>query len=162
MQAGEPSRGAPNPARRTALRGLVAALAIGLAAISLSGAEGTGSLSAPEALAKARAGRILLIDVRTPREWRATGVPEGARTINLHRPGGARGFVRDVLEAAGGDKSRPIALICARGVRSARGKRLLDASGFSHVTDVPEGMLGRGRRPGWLARKLPTRPCAAC
>jgi rhodanese-related sulfurtransferase len=148
--------------RRRALRGLIALVAIGLAAISLSGAEGADSLSAPEALAQARAGEIVLIDVRSPAEWRATGVPEGARTVTIHHPQGARGFLRDILKEVGGDKSRRVALICARGVRSSRGKRFLEANGFSHVLDVPEGMLGRGSRPGWLARKLPTRPCPVC
>jgi rhodanese-related sulfurtransferase len=148
--------------RRGALRGLVVLAAIGLAAVSLSGAEDADSLSAPEALAQTRAGKIVLIDVRSPAEWRETGVPEGAKTVPIHHPQGARGFLRDILKAVGGDKSRPVALICARGVRSSRGKRFLEANGFSHVRDVPEGMLGRGGRPGWLARKLPTRPCPLC
>jgi rhodanese-related sulfurtransferase len=144
------------------MRGLAAALAIGLAAVSLSGAEAVDALSAPEALAQARAGTIVLIDVRSPAEWRQTGVPAGAKTVTIHHPRGARGFLRDILKAAGGDKSRPIALICARGVRSSRAKRFLDANGFTNVRDVPEGMLGRGSRPGWLARKLPTTPCTTC
>lgn len=151
-----------NRARRAVLRGVVAVLAVGLAAIGLSGAEATDALSAPEAFAQARAGKIVLIDVRSPREWRATGVPAGAKTVTIHHPQGARGFLRDILKAAGGDKTRPIALICARGVRSSRGKRFLDANGFTNVRDVPEGMMGRGSRPGWLARKLPTTPCGSC
>ena len=148
--------------RRRAMRGLAAVLAIGLAAITLSGAEAVDALSAPEALAQARAGTIVLIDVRSPREWRQTGIPAGAKTVTIHHPRGARGFLRDILEAAGGDRSRPIALICARGVRSSRAKRFLEANGFTNVRDVPEGMMGRGNRPGWLARKLPTTPCPTC
>jgi rhodanese-related sulfurtransferase len=154
--------GVANRARRTVARGLVVLLAVSLAGISLSGAEATDALSAPEALAQARAGKIVLIDVRSPREWRETGVPAGAKTVTIHHPEGGRGFLRDVLKAAGGDKSRPIVLICARGVRSSRGKRFLEANGFTNVRDVPEGMLGRGNRPGWLARNLPTTPCRSC
>ena len=137
-------------------------LAVLLAAGTLSGAEATDALSAPQALALLRAGKIVLIDVRSPREWRATGVPTGAKTVTIHHPQGPSGFLRDILKAAGGDKTRPIALICARGVRSSRAKRFLDANGFTNVRDVPEGMLGRGLRPGWLARKLPTTPCGTC
>lgn len=144
------------------MRGLAAALAVGLAGITLSGAEAGDALTAPEALAQMRAGKIVLIDVRSPREWRKTGVPAGAKTVTIHHPRGASGFLADILKAVGGDKSRPVALICARGVRSSRGKRFLEANGFTHVYDVPEGMMGRGDRPGWLARKLPTSPCTVC
>jgi rhodanese-related sulfurtransferase len=162
MPSGIRMHGETDPARRGMMRGLAAMFAIALAAVSLSGAEDTDALSAPEAFAQARAGEIVLIDVRSPREWRATGVPAGAKTVTIHHPQGAQGFLRDILKAAGGDKTRPIALICARGVRSSRGKRFLDANGFTNVRDVPEGMLGRGSRPGWLARKLPTTPCTTC
>jgi len=144
------------------MRGLAAALAIGIAGITLSGAEAGDALTAPEALAQVRAGKIVLIDVRSPREWRKTGVPAGAKTVTIHHPRGASGFLADILKAVGGDKNRPVALICASGVRSSRGKRFLEANGFTHVHDVPEGMMGRGDRPGWLARKLPTTPCTAC
>ena len=150
----------PEAGRRTVLCGLAATLAAAVLGAPL--AHAGEALSAPQAYAQARAGKIVLIDVRSPREWRATGVPDGARLVTIHHPQGARGFLRDILKAAGGDRSRPIALICARGARSSRGKRFLEANGFTNVLDVPEGMLGRGSSPGWLARRLPTRPCSAC
>ena len=119
-------------------------------------------LSAPQAHADAKAGKLVLIDIRSPREWKQTGVPEGAKLVTIHHPGGANGFLEDILKAAGGDKSRPIALICAQGVRSSRGKRFLEARGFTNVHDVSEGMLGRGSQIGWLARRLPTKECPVC
>jgi len=158
----------PDQDRRTVLRGLAASLAIGLTGTTLGALAGAApahagsALSAPDAHAQARAGKIVLIDVRSPREWRDTGVPGGAKLVTIHHPQGARGFLREILAAAGGDRTRPIALICARGVRSSRGKRFLEANGFTNVIDVPEGMLGRGAAPGWLARKLPIRRCATC
>ncbi|MDH3236125.1 MAG: rhodanese-like domain-containing protein [Alphaproteobacteria bacterium] len=152
--------GQPKPSRRAVLRGLSASLAAGL--VGAAPAYAGSALSAPDAHAQARAGKIVLIDVRSPGEWRDTGVPAGAKLVTIHHPQGARGFLRDILAAADGDKTRPIALICARGVRSSRGKRFLEANGFTNVIDVPEGMLGRGAAPGWLARKLPVRRCAVC
>ena len=117
-------------------------------------------LSAPQAHESVKAGRLVLIDVRSPREWKQTGVPQGAKLITIHHPSGAKGFLEGILKAAGGDKSRPIALICAQGVRSSRGKRFLERQGFTNVHDVSEGMLGRRNQPGWLARKLPIRKYA--
>jgi rhodanese-related sulfurtransferase len=124
---------------------------------------GAGGLITPdEAQSRLAAGRIVLIDVRSPREWRRTGVPEGSRTITVHDPGGARAFVRHVLAAVGGDKSAPVALICASGVRSARARLALERSGFTDVYDVSAGMLGNDHASGWLDRGLPTRPCDRC
>jgi hypothetical protein len=55
------------------------------AAIFAAGCDAGGgpTLSAPEAFTKAQAGEITLIDIRTPREWRQTGVAEGALTIDM-------------------------------------------------------------------------------
>lgn len=116
------------------------------------GAEvGENALSAPEALARAQAGQILLVDIRRPDEWQATGVPLGAVPLDLRRDD----FVDALMAEVGGDRERPVALICARGVRSARLAEQLSQAGFTRILDVPEGMLGSGAGPGWLARGLP-------
>lgn len=111
------------------------------------------TLSVSQAHEQAVAGEILLIDIRRPDEWRRTGIGEGAVPLDMRR--------KDFTEALGalvrGGLDKPIALICARGVRSARlSQRLLDA-GFTRIIDVPEGMTGSRAGPGWLAANLPTR-----
>lgn len=110
-----------------------------------------GILSAPEAHAKAVAGEIILVDIRRPDEWESTGSGEGATRIDLR----VDNFAARVQEAADGDLNAPVALICARGVRSARVSNQLIAAGFTNIIDVPEGMLGSAAGPGWLARGLP-------
>ena len=101
----------------------------------------------------ALAGDLLLVDVRRPDEWAATGIGEGANPLDMRRDD----FVQALIDLAGGDKSRQIALICARGVRSNRvAQRLIDA-GFTRIIDIPEGMLGSDAGPGWLQRGLPVR-----
>jgi rhodanese-related sulfurtransferase len=112
---------------------------------------GAGALSAPDARDAALAGALLLVDIRRPDEWRLTGTPEGALPLDMRRPD----FEARLLEAAGQDRDRPIALICARGVRSRRLGARLKKAGFTQVIDVPEGMLGSGAGPGWLRRGLP-------
>ncbi len=110
-----------------------------------------GVLSAPDAHAKAVTGEITLIDIRRPDEWERTGSGEGAHRIDLR----VDNFVALVQEAAGGDLDAPVALICARGVRSARTSNQLIDAGFTNIIDVPEGMLGSAAGPGWLERGLP-------
>ena len=108
-------------------------------------------LTAFEAFSRAAAGEITLVDIRTPREWRSTGVPVGSVQIDMRRE-----YFGDALaEALNGDRSAPVALICARGVRSARMVRALSEAGFSGVSDVPEGMMGSRAGPGWIAGNLP-------
>lgn len=108
-------------------------------------------LSAPEVRQLQVEGRILLVDIRSPGEWRKTGVAAGALTITVHR----RDFASALLVAAGGDYARPIAIICATGGRTALARRYLIAMGFSAVIDLSEGMLGSARGPGWIRRGLP-------
>jgi len=113
-----------------------------------------GLISPIDAATLSADGKLQIIDVRTPPEWAWTGVPQGAAKANWWQPGDT-GFLTDVLRAVNGDRSRPIALICARGVRSSKARRFLLARGFKHVRDIGEGMLGSRTGPGWLARRLP-------
>ncbi|WP_052257724.1 rhodanese-like domain-containing protein [Leisingera sp. ANG-DT] len=108
-------------------------------------------LTVAEAYAQAQAGEITLVDIRTPQEWRASGVPVGSHQIDMRR----EDFIKALQAVAGPDRSVPVALICARGVRSARVTLMLSEAGYTHVIDVPEGMLGSAAGPGWLAGNLP-------
>ena len=90
------------------------------------------NLTPDEARTLAAQGELTIIDIRLPVEWERTGVPEGALAI---------------------------ALICARGHRSAFARQWLLQSGFTNVCDISEGMIGGEHGPGWLARDLPTEPC---
>ncbi len=103
-----------------------------------------------EAFAAAAAGEILLVDIRRPDEWNATGLPEHAVPLDMRD----EAFLMRVQEARASE-SQPVALICARGVRSARLTHRLDAAGIGPIIDVPEGMLGSRDGPGWLERGLP-------
>lgn len=109
-------------------------------------------LTVVEAHNRAVARDIMLIDIRRPDEWRKTGVGVGAQPLDMRR----KDFTGALSIMAGGRLDAPIALICARGVRSAIMSKRLSAAGFTHIIDVPEGMLGSRAGPGWLAAKLPT------
>jgi len=108
-------------------------------------------LTVEQAHQQAMSGDVILIDIRTPREWRATGVGTGAHPVDMRRDD----FVDAVQAISGADRGAPIALICARGVRSARMSLRLSAAGFTNIIDVPEGMLGSGAGPGWIRAGLP-------
>jgi rhodanese-related sulfurtransferase len=119
-------------------------------------------ISAQEALRQSNSGALLVIDVRSPGEWRQTGVPAGAKAISIHDPAGMGAFLDNVMNAVDGNKNARVALICAHGNRSHWTQQFLSQHGFTRVLDVSEGMLGRDAAPGWLARNLPVEKCERC
>lgn len=122
-------------------------------------AHASPDLAAPEAAAAVAAGKITLIDIRTPPEWKETGIARGATLINMLHPQGAQGFTNALLEKVKGDKNAPIALICRTGNRTTQVQRYLQSVGFTQVYNVKEGMAGSGAGPGWLKRGLPVDTC---
>lgn len=113
-------------------------------------------LSADTAYQRAQTGDITLIDIRSPGEWRETGVPSGAIPVTMHDPGGVDAFYAAVLSAVGKNKNRPIALICAAGNRSRWAQAFLTGKGFKNIQNVGEGLFGSNKSPGWLKPGLPT------
>lgn len=140
---------------------LILTLMLGLSvvpALALS-APAKDIVSATDAWRQAQAGTLTIVDVRSPAEWRQTGVAKGAWKITIHGPGKMPGFLKEVLARTKGDRSRRIALICATGVRSDYALRYLRRNGFTNVSHIAEGMMGRsvfrGGGRGWLREKLP-------
>lgn len=130
------------------------AAAVGLWRLSLRRPEFSGTqLSVAQAYAQATQGDIWLIDIRRPDEWQRTGVGEGAFPVDMRR----KDFVQALALVTKAAPSRPVALICARGVRSARLGQAMREAGYANIIDVPEGMLGSSAGQGWLKSGLPVR-----
>lgn len=104
-------------------------------------------LSAREAHDRQRAGEIILIDVRTPEEWRQTGVPQGAQRATLQDAD----FLKQVMGHAGGFEA-PVAFICRSGQRSGQAAAQARSVGFMQIYNVVGGVEGPD---GWLAERLP-------
>ena len=132
------------------------ALAVVAAAGSRSLPAGAAStaLSVQEARRQAQRGEILLLDIRTRQEWAETGIGDVALPVSMHE----RSFLARLNQLTEGDKSRAVALICATGGRSRSLQSVLARIGYSHIIDVPAGMLGNGREPGWIESGLPVKP----
>ena len=75
---------------------LVATLAF--ASIQAALAETAGRIGAVEAADRVKAGELVLVDIRTPQEWRATGIPAGAKRSDWWQDGGRRRFLRDIMQ----------------------------------------------------------------
>jgi len=133
---------------------------LALALLATSGlSRAVPDMQAPEAADAVAAGKLTLIDIRTPPEWRKTGVARGATLLNMRHPQGAPGFASALLEKVRGDRNAPIALICTSGSRTAKMQRYLQSVGFTQVYNVKEGMAGSSAGPGWLKHRLPVDTC---
>ena len=105
----------------------------------------------PEAHKLVSEKKAVLIDIRTPAEWDETGVAEGALKIDMTDPM----FMRKISEAVGGDRSKPIALICRTASRSGTVQQAMIQTGYINVINVDGGMVGNRSDKGWIKHSLP-------
>jgi rhodanese-related sulfurtransferase len=111
-------------------------------------AQAQDILTAREAHDAARAGTLLLIDIRTPEEWRDTGLAQGAVALDAE----ASAFEVRLAGLRLDHRGKRIALIDRSGALAASVRTKLAGRGFRDILAVRGGMLGPG---GWLAEKLP-------
>ena len=85
---------------------------------------------------------VPIIDIRTPEEWRATGIVEGSHLLTFFDAQGNydfRAWLSELAAIAGRDDA--FALICDSGGRSGAVSQFLDGRlGYRHVFDVPGGI----------------------
>ncbi len=115
-------------------------------------------LNPADAHAKALKGEVVLVDVRTPDEWKQTGVAASAYTITMHQQGPE--FLKQLDKALGGDRNKPLAVICRTGNRTGSLVAPLEKAGYTRVINVAEGMVGGRYGPGWIKAGLPMRQWA--
>jgi rhodanese-related sulfurtransferase len=111
------------------------------------------NLAPAEAHAAAKAGTVILVDIRRPDEWAATGVPENAHLLQMEDPM----FEAKLSQLTGGDRTRPIALFCRTANRTRTVQAALMQRGWTRVINVEGGMIGNQHDKGWAASGLPVR-----
>lgn len=111
------------------------------------------TMSVRQAHNKMAGGQMTLIDIRSPEEWRETGIARGAHAVTMHQDN--KVFVERVREIAAKAKGQQIGLICHSGRRSAMMLVDLQRAGLADVVNVAEGMVGGRYGPGWIGAGLP-------
>lgn len=97
---------------------------------------------------------VTLVDIRTPGEWRQTGVVAGSQLVQFVDERGKvdpETWVRQINEVA--DPAKPVILICRSGNRTGKASQLL--SGVQpqrKIYNVREGLIG------WNKAGLPMVP----
>jgi rhodanese-related sulfurtransferase len=106
---------------------------------------------------KANPDKIKMIDVRTPGEFRAVGLPAMAAKVPLSRPSQFVNAVRKVAQP-----HEPLLVICRSGNRSAAAVNILAKAGYKNAYTVIDGFEGdrgsAGKRTvnGWKNAGLPS------
>ncbi|VAV99331.1 hypothetical protein MNBD_ALPHA08-1847 [hydrothermal vent metagenome] len=136
--------------RRTLLTGATAA-AVAITTLPLLAQAAV--MTAPEAQKAALAGEVVFIDIRSPEEWKETGLATSASPVSMHQAG----FLQKLDKLIDGDKTRKIAIICATGARSAFIQKELTKRGYTNAISVAEGMLGGPYGKGWIPRGMPVK-----
>ena len=129
----------------------ISCLVLLLGAIS---ARAEPDISAPQAFERTKQGSLLIIDIRTPEEWRETGVIPGARRVDFYK--GPQVLLKSVLEMVGGDKNAPFAVVCHSGSRSNQAQKFLRSITSSPRTnwrDFPPCNWSTSFRTSWSCRE---------
>jgi len=84
---------------------------------------------------------IPIIDIRTPAEWKATGIIPNALKITFFTQNGInRNFLYE-LKQNNISKSSKFAIICRTGHRSKVATKILKENGYNNVIDLEGGMF---------------------
>lgn len=156
----------------TTCAGTIGLLAAGLLTLSLSTAQGQTmssptppasstspvtpratlpAISVREAHERAKAGDVVLVDIRTPEEWADTGVPSDAIRLDMREAA----FEAKLAGLRAANPGKEIALICRTANRTARVQDILAARGWTGLINVKGGLLGNPTDKGWLDEGLP-------
>lgn len=108
------------------------------------------TITSAEAAKRLEGGKAVLIDVREPGEWAASGVAAPAVLLSLSDLQGARKDWKPFLEE---NQGKELILYCRSGNRSGIAARLLAKEGWS--------TLNAGAFKDWAAAGLPVRQVSA-
>lgn len=129
-------------------RSFLAVGAAGLAGSAL--AQGLPSVSVRDAHEAARAGRMVIVDIRRPDEWAESGVAEGAIRLNMLDPDFPQRLV--ALKQQSGDKE--LGIICRTANRTDYVQKAFARHNF-RLVNIRGGMAGNPEDQGWIDAGLP-------
>jgi len=105
------------------------------------------------ALEKMQAAGVPVIDIRTPGEWKETGIIKGAHTIMFFTPRGEPDTANWFFQLGHliQEKNAPLIIYCAHANRTKALGKGLEKMGFSHIYELRGGIEN-----GWIKAGKPT------
>ena len=99
---------------------------------------------------------LIIVDVRTKKEWAMTGVIPESYLINMHNDDYTENsdFINKVKEILDINKNKNISFICASGARSAIVANYFIEKNNKNISHIPDGIVGQSQ-DGWLYSGYP-------
>lgn len=129
---------------------------VGVAKFGGASAENV-TLESPSGASLAADKTMLLVDIRTPAEWKESGVVEGALLVTYTTPDAFMAAVKPHLKPG-----QKLGLICRSGNRSSRAAQQVAPLVDGPVVDIAGGMgrvLGQGYKPVRPSRQQGCKSC---
>jgi rhodanese-related sulfurtransferase len=106
-----------------------------------------------EEFEKMQAKGVPVIDIRTPGEWKQTGIIKGAHKMMFFTPKGEPDLANWFFELGRlvKDRNQPFIIYCAHANRTKVLGKGLDQMGFTHVYELKGGIEN-----GWIKAGKPT------
>ncbi|MGI9402151.1 MAG: rhodanese-like domain-containing protein [Rhizobiaceae bacterium] len=148
----------PGQIRRGVMFLAIVAIVVVIAVMRPEAQTGANVIAADQAYEMAQNGELVIIDIRTPGEWRESGVAEPALQLSMPADVTEAGFLAKFNAIKDQNPGKNVAIICATGGRSGWMHAELEKNGMGGTLNISEGMFGNELGEGWIKRGLPVRP----
>ena len=100
--------------------------------------------------------KIIIVDVRTKKEWKETGIIPNSILLNMHNDNYEenKNFVNDLSAFLSKNLNKSISFICASGSRSEVVVNYFTEKGYKNLSHIPDGIVGKNN-DGWLFLGFP-------
>ena len=104
-----------------------------------------------QALESYKSKKLKIIDIRTLKEWKMTGIIPNSYLINMHEEDFSENlnFIAETEKLLNEFKEFDIAFICASGARSEIAANYFIEKDYKNIFHIPDGILGKNK-DGWL------------
>ena len=109
------------------------------------------NLNIQEALTAYEKNNLTIIDIRTKKEWKETGIIPNSILVNMHNDNYEENtnFIEEVITILDKNPNDKIVFICASGARSEIVTNYFYEKGYQNVSHISEGIVGK-KKDGWL------------
>ena len=109
------------------------------------------NLSIKDALKAYEDDNLIVVDIRTEKEWKETGIIPNSILVSMHNNNYEENsnFVEQITTILDKHFKENIVFICASGARSEIVTNYFFKKGYQNVSHIPEGIIGKNK-DGWL------------
>jgi len=100
--------------------------------------------------------QIEIIDIRTEKEWKMTGIIPNTHLVNMHNEDFSENtnFISEVEKILNKYNNKNIGFICASGSRSEIVASYFLEKKYKNIVHIPDGIIGKSK-DGWLYLGFP-------